>query len=125
MSKGFDIQKERHDIRKDVLDRFHETNGELLARLASRMNKPDMNDLSLASLSHIMNTDFAKEEAKWLRVDIQIPGMPLPESIFNPRENFEQKLIYYITFYNEDLTLKSNPDIRIIGYELTSESPFE
>ena len=125
MSKRFDTEEERKSILKDVLDRFHETNGEVLARLASRMNQPDMNDLSLTSLFHIMNTDFAKEEAKWLRVDIQIPGMPFPESIFNPRENFEQKLIYYITFYNEDLTLKSNPDIRIIGYELTSESPFQ
>lgn len=39
-----------------------------------------------------------------------------PECIINPNENFDDKLEYYLTAYNDDLTLKTNNSIAIIGF---------
>lgn len=124
MKKEYQEAEDRSLWRKDLLEQILETNAEVLTRMSQRGNVIDMNDLTLTSLVDIMNTTYAKEEARWLRVDIRIPGQDAPEHIFNPRSNFEPKLLYYINAYNEDLTLKANPDIRIIGYELTTEDPF-
>lgn len=124
MKKEYQHTREGDIWRTDLLEKILETNAEVLTRMSQRGNVIDMNDLTLTSLVDIMNTTYAKEEAKWLRVDIRIPGQDAPEHIFNPRSNFESKLLYYINAYNEDLTLKANPDIRIVGYELTTEDPF-
>jgi hypothetical protein len=124
MKKEYQQTREGDLWRTDLLKEIMETNAEVLTRMSRRGNVIDMNDLTLTSLVDIMNTTYAKEEARWLRVDIQIPGQDAPEHIFNPRSNFEPKLLYYINAYNQDLTLKANPDIRIIGYELTTEDPF-
>lgn len=37
------------------------------------------------------------------------------EFIINPRCNIIEKLNYYKQAYNHDLTLKSNPNVKIIG----------
>ena len=37
------------------------------------------------------------------------------EFIINPRCNIIEKLNYYKQVYNHDLTLKSNPNVKIIG----------
>ena len=39
------------------------------------------------------------------------------ELIVNTLENFEDKMEYYKSAYNEDLTLKSNRNIRIVDFE--------
>lgn len=42
-------------------------------------------------------------------------GMEKPEIIVNPIENVLDKLAYYEKAYDNDLRLKANPNIRIVG----------
>lgn len=55
------------------------------------------------------------EQANWMAVHVQI-GDNHPEIIFNPKENFAAKMEYYQNAYTPELTLKANPDIRIVGF---------
>lgn len=54
--------------------------------------------------------------AKYVAVKIETRGMPQPEYIINPRENFGQKLVYYMSAYNDDLVLKTYDGIKITGF---------
>lgn len=58
-----------------------------------------------------------KEKAKFVAVTIYTAGFEKPEIIINEASNFQAKVDYYSSAYNNDLTLKSAPDkIKIIGF---------
>ena len=53
----------------------------------------------------------------YVAVVVEMDGFEKPEIIVNQRANFEKKLEYYKSAYNDDLTLKSFNGIRIIDFE--------
>lgn len=76
----------------------------------------------MINLSKLENCfKVAKEtNQKFIGVLIQMKGFKKPELIINERENFDNKLAYYKRAYNEDLTLKTFNEIKIIGYAFGS-----
>ena len=56
------------------------------------------------------------ENAKYIGVKIEMKDFPKPEIIINERENFDKKIKYYISAYNDDLTLKTFNGIKIVGF---------
>lgn len=54
--------------------------------------------------------------SKYVGVKIQIEGFPKAEIIINENKNFDMKFAYYKGAYNNDLTLKANPGIQIVGF---------
>jgi hypothetical protein len=75
-----------------------------------------MNEMTLTGLLNYGTSHFAKHDAQWLIIEVEVEGNA-PEIIINPKENFKAKLAYYQKAYNEDLTLKANPSIKIIRYD--------
>jgi hypothetical protein len=71
---------------------------------------------TLANLESELNTDFAKHEAEYMVLKVMNDQSKDPEYIINPRPNFETKLQYLTKAYNDDLTLRSNPTIRIVEF---------
>jgi len=65
--------------------------------------------------SHYVNND-----AKWLVIKVEVNGNS-PEIIINPKENFDAKIDYYSKAYDEDLTLKSCPSIKIVYYDFVED----
>jgi hypothetical protein len=77
---------------------------------------------TLANLESELNTDFAKHEAEYMVLKVMNDKSKDPEYIINPRPNFETKLQYLLKAYNDDLTLRNNPVIRIVEFHfLTKE----
>lgn len=74
-----------------------------------------MNEMTLSGLLRMGESHYTKNCAEYLIVLVAGPT-PEPEIIINPMENAENKLAYYAKAYNEDLTLKANPSIKIVGY---------
>jgi hypothetical protein len=75
-----------------------------------------MNELTLEAFLSQGKSDFVKENANFLIVELQV-GDSSPELIINPKENFGAKMAYYEGAYRNDLKLKSNPEIKIVHYE--------
>jgi hypothetical protein len=71
---------------------------------------------TLANLQSELNTDFAKHEAEYMVLKVMNNESKDPEYIINPRPNFETKLQYLTKAYNDDLTLRNNPTIRIVEF---------
>ncbi|QQO38730.1 hypothetical protein PP657_gp092 [Bacillus phage BCPST] len=74
-----------------------------------------MYPMTLEGLLNLGSSEFAKT-ANFLILEIKAFDNE-PELIINPKQNFESKLKYLPTAYNDDLTLKANPNIRIVGYD--------
>lgn len=74
-----------------------------------------MTQLTLKNLEICFNTAI-KENAMFVGVAVVIGEQKTPEIIINKLENFESKLAYYKNAYNEDLTLKANQNIKIVGF---------
>jgi len=56
--------------------------------------------------------------ARYIGVRVKTKGSSQPEIIINPKENFDEKLNYYMSAYDDDLILisaKGKKDIRITG----------
>ena len=53
----------------------------------------------------------------YIAVVVEMEGFEKPEIIINQRENFEKKLEYYKSAYNDYLTLKSFNGIKIVDFE--------
>jgi hypothetical protein len=88
----------------------------LSIKILNKYHKEDiMNELTLSGLLRLGHSDYAKNCADYMVVLVAGPT-PEPEIIINPSENFSEKLAYYEGAYNEDLTLKNNPSIKIVGY---------
>lgn len=75
-----------------------------------------MNEMTLNGLLNYGTSHYAKHNAQWLIIEVEVEGNE-PEIIINPKGNFEAKLAYYKKAYNENLTLKANPNIKIIRYD--------
>ncbi|QIW88792.1 hypothetical protein P59_195 [Bacillus phage P59] len=71
---------------------------------------------TMANLQSELNTDFAKHDADYLVLKVMNNESKDPEYIINPRSNFETKLQYLEKAYNDDLTLRNNPTIRIVEF---------
>ncbi|MGF0347727.1 hypothetical protein ACQR3P_29220 [Rhodococcus sp. IEGM1300] len=65
--------------------------------------------------------DMMREGDHTLTVFIQMPSLPEPEMIVNPPHNLESKLAYYLEAYDEDMRLKSNPNIRMTRFEFAKD----
>jgi hypothetical protein len=76
-----------------------------------------MQQYTLSGLLREAKRDFAKKYAKFLILEVEGAGGPHPELIINTKENIESKLEYLKKAYNEDLTLKAAPHIKITYYE--------
>lgn len=79
-----------------------------------------MYELTLSGLQRLGNSYYASYKANWLVIEVQV-GDGIPEIIINRKENFKAKLDYYAVAYNEDLTLKANPNIKIIAYHVLDD----
>ena len=79
-----------------------------------------MNEMTLRGLLNYGSSDYVKQDAQWLIIEVEVEGNK-PEIIINPKDNFEAKLAYYKNAYNEDLTLKANPKIKIVRYDFVEE----
>lgn len=79
-----------------------------------------MHDLTLEGLLGLGSSWFANNEAEWLIIHVQVEDNE-PEIIINPKANFKAKLTYYAKAYNNDLTLKANPDIKIVKYDMVDD----
>lgn len=76
-------------------------------------------ELSLLDL--ISDLEYAiKKYFDFFSVSIQI-GTNDPELIINPRSNFSDKLEYYKNRYNNDLTMKTTPFIKIVHWDFGNE----
>lgn len=78
-----------------------------------------MNEMTLTGLLQAGESYFARNEADYLVVKVA-GATPKDEIIINPKENFETKLTYYRGAYNEDLTLKNAPHIKITNYNFVT-----
>lgn len=76
--------------------------------------------LTMKDLEKCFN-DAKKGGLTFIMVAIEMPGFEEPEIIINHKSNFDKKLEYYKRTYNDDLTLKSCPDIKIISIEACNE----
>lgn len=76
-----------------------------------------MKELTMTDLEQCFN-EAKKRNAKYIAVRVTVPNCTMPETIINPRENFDEKLNYYKTAYNEDLTLKAFNKIRIHDFTI-------
>lgn len=52
-------------------------------------------------------------KAEYFGVRVETKGMPRYDIVINKYENLDYKIEYYINNYNEDLELKTCPDIKI------------
>lgn len=59
--------------------------------------------------------DAIKEQAPYFAVLVDL-GLPEPEQIINPLANLEEKKKYYDEAYDDELHLKANKKIRIVGF---------
>lgn len=80
----------------------------------------EMNGMILSELVAQSESEFITSgEATHMIIDVDMGGT-VPEVIVNPAVNIAAKIAYYKTAYNEDLTLKANPAIKIVGFGFTS-----
>lgn len=52
----------------------------------------------------------------YIGVVVKLPNQDRPELIVNLPESMPTKVNYYLNAYNPDLTLKTNPQVQILGY---------
>lgn len=74
-----------------------------------------MNKLTLKNLENCFES-AAKEQVTFVGIAVVANNQEVPEVILNRTENFESKLAYYKNAYNDDLTLKANTNIKIVGF---------
>lgn len=79
-----------------------------------------MQDLRLGEFLELGRLWQTQEYFKYMVVTIQAYNQA-PEVIVDLPSNFDSRLNYYEEAYNEDMTLKSNRNIKIIGFEFYDE----
>ena len=63
----------------------------------------------------LINTaEIAKKENICLFIEVTIPGQKETEVIVNRPSSVDNKVKYYLETYNDDLTHKHNPEIKIV-----------
>lgn len=78
-----------------------------------------MNKLRLSDLEKCFE-EAKNSNAKYIGVLIETRGSEGAELIVNPSENFDKKLGYYKSAYNENLVLKTFDGIRIVGFSYSN-----
>jgi len=78
-----------------------------------------MYPLTLQGLLNLANSDWGRNTAELLVLQIKVYDSE-PEVQVNKKANFEKKLKYIEESYNDDLTLKTNPNIKIVSYDLVT-----
>lgn len=78
-----------------------------------------MNEMTLSGFTRSFGSRWA-QESEWVGVLMELPGQDTPEVIINKAEAFQTKLAYYQSAYNEDLTHKRSPGVKIIGWAFGS-----
>lgn len=79
-----------------------------------------MNEMTLSGLIRLGTSEYAKEDANWMVIKVKAFDNE-PEIIINPKGNFDSKLQYYSQAYSEDLTLKNNPNIKIVDFDFIED----
>lgn len=64
---------------------------------------------------------LAIRDGKGFQIKVLAPGFSAPETISNPPGNVKAKRDYYAQAYNDNLELKSNPEVKIISYRSWNE----
>jgi len=77
-----------------------------------------MNDFSLTGLQALAQ-QYKDLEVDYLILTI-VGATKYPEIIINPRANIQEKIGYISHSYNEDLSLKAAPHIKIAKYEFVT-----
>lgn len=103
MKSGFHLIQ--HEIQKS------------LNRKAEEMNTIDPEE-SPRELFHRHVRRAIRKGDQTLTVFVELPGYKKPEMIVNPPENLIDKLTYYMGAYDENMRLKSTPEIRITAFEV-------
>jgi uncharacterized protein YsxB (DUF464 family) len=57
-----------------------------------------------------------QNEGGFIGVMVSLPNQDKPELIVNVPESLITKITYYSNAYNPDLTLKTNPEVKIVSY---------
>ncbi|MNQ63377.1 hypothetical protein D3C85_777560 [compost metagenome] len=78
-----------------------------------------MQEMTLDGLTRSFGSHWA-QQAEWVGVLVELPGQDTPEVIINKAEAFQAKLAYYQGTYNQDLTHKYSPGVKIIGWAFGS-----
>lgn len=76
-------------------------------------------DKKISTLTELLeryDNTVNESDAELFFIYVSIKGYPKPETIVNPLENMEKKIEYIKSTYNEDLTHKFSPDVKIVGY---------
>lgn len=73
--------------------------------------------MGILKKSEFVNTfeNAIRDGNKYIGVKISLINAPEPEIIVNPASNFDAKLTYYKTAYDDNMRLHHNRDIRILG----------
>ena len=74
-----------------------------------------MKDRTLQGFLRLYNSQHGKA-SDYMMVQVQVDDQE-PELIINTRANFEEKMAYYAQAYDEDLTLKANPSVKIVDFD--------
>ena len=61
-----------------------------------------------------------QDEGGFIGVIVSLPNQDKPELIVNVPESLVTKITYYQNAYNPDLTLKTNPSVKIVSYSWVS-----
>lgn len=57
-----------------------------------------------------------QDEGGFIGVIVNLPNQDKPELIVNVPESLVTKIPYYQNAYNPDLSLKTNPNVKIVSY---------
>ena len=65
-----------------------------------------------------------KDDTNFMVIGIEMPDLESHELIVNHKSNFEEKMKYYDSAYDEDLIMTRNRDIKIVSFIFAEEVIF-
>jgi hypothetical protein len=65
--------------------------------------------------------DKCKDETNFMVIGIEMPDLESHEFIVNHKSNFEEKMKYYDSAYDEELVMTRNRDIKIASFMFAEE----
>ena len=66
-----------------------------------------------------------KDDTNFMVIGIEMPDLESHELIVNHKSNFEEKMKYYDSVYDENLIMIRNRDIKIVSFMFAEEVIFE
>ena len=99
-------------IIKGVNNEFYPCKPDIFHKTYEPVEGETFISLKQAFLSGFDNLDYNEVE-----VEVTVPDCPRTERIINRYENFKGKKAYYDKAYNDNLELKSFPQIKIVNYK--------